>query len=137
MNQAKCISIGLLLLRLFAGIRIIYGVQDNVFSSAHMNEFAGFLAQYGFPFPPVSAYLSVYAQLIGGILIIIGWKTKWATLLLTINFMLAVVFVHFVNGDSFEATTPALALLTISLALFFAGPGKFALEREEGSSEKA
>lgn len=122
------VDIGLLILRLFAGTRIIYGVADNIFSSEKMHEFKDFLAAHHFPVPLFSAYLSVYVQFIGGLLLLVGWQTKWAALVLAINFLVALFMVHVPNGDSFEAMTPALALLFIALCLLFSGPGKFSLD---------
>jgi putative oxidoreductase len=76
------------------GIRLIYGVLDNVFSWTHMLLFRDFLEQFNFPFPIVSAVISVYAQLIAGILLIIGWRIRWAAVLMIINFLVALVTVH-------------------------------------------
>jgi putative oxidoreductase len=65
-------DIGVLLLRLFTGIRLLYGVLDNVVSWSHMLKFRDFLQQFQFPFPLLSAILSVYCQLLAGILFIVG-----------------------------------------------------------------
>ena len=62
-------DVGILLLRLFIGLRLIYGVADNILSWDHMLAFRDFLAANQFPVPLFSAVLSVYAQLICGILI--------------------------------------------------------------------
>lgn len=124
-NETK-LGIGLLLLRVFAGLRIIYGVIDNVISSEKMKEFEGFLTQFNFPFPNISAIVSVYVQLICGILI--GYQTKWASSLLVINFLVAIFMVHLPANDTIEATTPAVALLVISLSLIFTGSGKFSID---------
>lgn len=122
-------AVGLLLLRLFLGIRIIYGVMDNLFSWEHMQEFAGFLASFHFPVPIVSAVTSVLIQSICGLLILIGWQTRWAAGLLAVNFIVALTMVHFRNGDTIEAMTPALAILFISAALAFTGPGRYAVDK--------
>lgn len=63
---------GVIFIRLIVGFHLIYGTQDNVFSYARMEEFAGFLSLRGVPFPLVSAFLSAYAQFICGILFIVG-----------------------------------------------------------------
>ncbi len=126
-NETK-LGIGLLLLRVFAGLRIIYGVIDNVISSEKMKEFEGFLTQFNFPFPTISAIVSGYVQLICGILILIGYQTKWASSLLVINFLVAIFMVHLPANDTIEATTPAVALLVISLSLIFTGSGKFSID---------
>lgn len=123
------VAIGLLILRIFIGARILYGVIDNVINWDKMNEFAQFLSQYKFPYPIVSAITSVAIQLFCGFLILIGWQTKWSSLLLSLNFLIAIIMVHFPNNDSIEVLTPALAMLFISAALMFTGAGKYSVDK--------
>ncbi|WP_156306661.1 DoxX family protein [Sphingobacterium endophyticum] len=123
------VAIGLLILRIFIGARILYGVIDNVINWDKMNEFAQFLSQYKFPFPIVSAITSVAIQLFCGFLILIGWQTKWSSLLLFLNFLIALIMVHLPNKDSIEVMTPALAMLFISAALIFTGAGKYSVDK--------
>jgi putative oxidoreductase len=42
---------------------------------------AGYIASKGLPMPQVLAALTVALELGGGILLVIGWKTRWAALL--------------------------------------------------------
>lgn len=119
---------GLFVLRMFAVARLIYGVWDNIIDPYKMQEFAGFLQQFSFPVPLFSAYLSVWIQFIGGLLLLIGWHTRWAALILVFNFLIAVTMVHIPAGDTVEATTPALALLAITACLYFTGAGKLSLD---------
>ena len=125
-------DVGTLLLRLFIGVRLIYGVLDNVLHWERMIEFADFLRQFKFPFPLVNAIVSVYAQLITGILILIGWKIRWAALVMVINFLVALIMVH--RGQTLEQMTPALAILFSNLLFFFTGAGKYSLDKEPVSS---
>jgi putative oxidoreductase len=120
-------NLGLLIIRLFIGLRIIYGVFDNIISWDRMMEFSGFLKASGFPVPTFCAVLSVYAQFICGILILIGYKTRFAAFILVCNFIVAIVMVHL--NDSIEAMTPALAMLFITVGLLFTGAGKWAIEK--------
>ena len=124
-DQTK-MSWGLLLVRVFAGIRIVYGVLDNIFSSQHMLRFRDFLAANGFPLPLVSAYVSVWVQFLCGLCLIAGWQTRYAAALLAINFLIALLTVHL--GQDFEAMTPAMALFFICILLLLAGPGRFAVQ---------
>ena len=120
-------DVGVFLLRLFVGLRLTYGVLDNVVSWHHMKAFEAFLAANQFPFPLVSAVVSVYAQLICGILIVIGYKIRFAALLMIFNFLVALVMVH--RHDTIEGMTPALAMLFSSLLFFFYGAGRIAVRR--------
>jgi putative oxidoreductase len=118
-------DIGYLLLRLFVGLRLIYGVTDNVFSWNHMLAFEQFLVSNGFPFPLLSAIVSVYAQFLAGILIVLGFYIRYAAMLMIINFTVAIVMVHV--GDTIEGMTPALAMLFSNILFLFCGAGKYSL----------
>jgi putative oxidoreductase len=120
---------GPFVLRLFVGVRLFYGVIDNVLSWGHMMEFAGFLESFGFPLPVASAVVSVWAQFLASIMLIVGWKVRTAGIVMMINFVVAMAMVHIPAGDTFEAMTPPLAMLFGALTLVFSGPGRLALER--------
>jgi len=119
-------DIGVLLLRLFVGVRLIYGVIDNVTSWEHMIKFRDFLQQFNFPIPLVAAIVSVYAQLLAGVMFILGWKIRFAAILMIINFLIAILMVHW--GEKLEPMKPALAILFISILFFFQGAGKYSLD---------
>lgn len=119
-------DIGLLILRLFVGIRLFYGVVDNLVSWAHMKEFEVFLASQNFPIPLVSAVVSVYAQALAGILFIIGWQVRWVAIVMTINFLIATLMVHW--GQSFEQMTTVLFMIISSVTLFFTGAGRYSID---------
>ncbi|RYZ56211.1 MAG: DoxX family protein [Chitinophagaceae bacterium] len=121
----KNVDAGLLLLRLFVGIRLLYGVQDNILHWSHMKNFEAFLAAHHFPVPLFSAILSVYAQAIAGILYIIGWQVRWAAAVMAVNFCVAFFMVHW--GQSFEETTTVLFMLVSSLVLLLSGGGRYGL----------
>ena len=117
---------GIFLLRLFIGIRLLYGVLDNIFSWDHMLEFKDFLNKFNFPFPLISAVVSVYAQAIAGIMILLGWKIRIAAILMIINFLVALI-VH--RNDTLEEMTPALAIFFSSLLFLFQGAGRISLDK--------
>jgi putative oxidoreductase len=123
----KNADLGLLFLRLFIGIRLIYGVQDNILSWKHMKEFEAFLTQFHFPFPLVCAVVSVYVQALSGLMLMIGWYIRLAALLLIINFSVALFMVHW--GQSFEEMTVVLFLIFTSVLFLFAGAGWYSLDK--------
>jgi len=123
-------AIGLLILRLFIGLRLIYGVIDNIISWEQMVEFSKFLTTHGFPMPLVSAVVSVYVQFIGALLMLVGYKTRLAALVLVVNFIVALFAVHIPIGDTVEGMTPALAMLFGCLTLFFTGSGKVSIDKK-------
>lgn len=121
-------DIGILLFRFFIGLRLLYGVLDNIFSQARMQEFATFLKIHHFPYPAIAAQVSVYAQALAGVLIIVGLKIRWAAVLMVINFTLAIVMVHW--GQTVEEMTPALAMLFAAVLFLFIGAGRYSADRE-------
>ena len=125
-------DLGLLFMRLFIGVRLVYGVQDNIFHWERMKEFEAFLTQFHFPVPLVSAVVSVYAQAIAGILILAGWKIRWAGAVMAFNFLVAIVMVHW--GQSFEQMTAPLAMLFGCLLFVFNGAGRFSADTKGRTS---
>lgn len=115
-------------MRFFIGGRLVYGVQDNIFIWSHMLEFKTFLQLFHFPMPLVSAIVSAYAQALAGVLILLGRKIRWAALVMSINFMVALLMVH--RGQTVAQMTPALAMLFGNVLFLFTGAGKHSLDRE-------
>jgi putative oxidoreductase len=120
-------DVALAALRVLTGGFLVYGVIDNVVSAERMAEFEAFVAANGFVMPGVMAPLSVYAQLICGVLFILGALTRWAGLVMAFNFIVAVVMVHL--EQDFRAWWPAIVLVFISLYFAAAGAGRYSVDR--------
>lgn len=118
---------GLLVLRIVAGGHLVYMTQDNVFSWARMEEFARFLAQFGFPFPLACAVLSVAAQFGGGLALVLGLYTRLAGLVIAFNFVVAVWMVD--SRQPYPAAFAALSLVAAGVCLMFTGAGRWSLDR--------
>ncbi|HEY5884731.1 MAG TPA: DoxX family protein [Pyrinomonadaceae bacterium] len=118
---------GPIFIRLIIGFHLVYGTQDNIFSYARMEEFAAFLSAHNVPFPLFSAFLSAYAQFICGILFIIGAFTRYAALVMMINFIAAILIAHL--GDLYPGKFPPLMMLAASGFLFIHGPGELSVDR--------
>lgn len=123
---ARRSDLGLLLLRLVFGGHLMVMTQDNVFSWARMQEFAGFLGQFGFPYPLVCAVLSVIGQFGGGLALVLGLFTRFAGLVVAFNFVVAVWMVD--SGQPYPGAFPALALVAAGLCLMFTGAGRYSLD---------
>ena len=128
-------EIGPVFLRVLMGARLVWGTQDNVFSHARMHEFAQFLAAHGVGWPLLAAYVSAWAQFLCGILWVLGLWTRWASLVMIVNFVAAVWIAH--RGDTFEGMYPALTMLATGLFLLVHGPGRLALDGARGGGRGA
>jgi putative oxidoreductase len=121
------------LLRLLLGARLVWGTQDNVFSWERMEEFAGFLNANGVPWPLPGAVVSAWVQFVCGILLIVGAFTRWASILIVVNFIAALLIAH--RADTFEGMFPALVMLFGGLFFLFHGASRpsvdAALERRQ------
>lgn len=116
----------LLLLRLFVGLFLVWGVWDNISSSARMQEFAGFLTQHGFPSPRLMAPLSVYLQFLIGLGFILGLFTRWAGIFCAIHFAIAIAMVDRHGG--MRGVFPSGCLVFIGLYLATYGAGRFSID---------
>lgn len=116
----------LLTARVAIGAFLIWGVWDNIDSTARMAEFAGFLKLHGFPLPEIAAPLSVYAQFLCGVAFILGLGTRWAGLLCAINFAVAIAMVDAKLG--IRGAFPATALVLFGLIFATIGAGRYSLD---------
>jgi len=96
------------------------GLADSVAGMGHMGLIA-----------PL-AYISIYTEFVGGILLIIGFLTRIAALGILIDMVVAVAMVHFKNGFFMQGGNGLgyeynLALIGMSFALFLTGPGALAI----------
>lgn len=122
-------------LRLYLGGFLIWGVWDNIVSAERMREFEGFLTALNCPFPAVAAPVSVWAQFLIGVLLIPGLLTRWAGLLLAVNFLVAVALIAPSQGIFQDVTRelfgPMMCVL-VGLILATHGPGRWSVDSWRG-----
>jgi putative oxidoreductase len=116
----------LLLLRVFVGMFLIWGVWDNITEPARMQEFIEFLRKHHFTSPDLLAPASVYVQLLIGVTFILGLFTRWAGILCIIHFAIAIVMVDRFGG--MRAAFPSGCLIAIGLYLATHGAGRFSMD---------
>ena len=85
----------------------------------------------GVGLPGWLAYMTFAAEVVGGVLLILGLWTRWVALALTPALAGAIIWVHAANGWVFTAPNggweyPAFLLL-VSIVQFFLGDGSYAL----------
>ena len=119
-------DLGLLLLRWVTGAFLIYQSQDNIFDAARMDEFENFLTQFGFASPKLIAPLCVWAQFLCGIALLLGALTRWAGIVTTFVFIVAVWMVHW--PQDFPGWWPALILVFLGILFATQGAGRYSLD---------
>jgi putative oxidoreductase len=89
------------------------------------------------PLSGLMAYVVVFVELVGGLLLIVGLFSRLAALLLTINLTVAILLVKvnvgFLSPPSGGVGAELdLALIAGFLAILLAGPGRLSLDRALG-----
>ncbi|WP_439569576.1 DoxX family protein [Sphingopyxis sp.] len=120
-------DLSLLGLRLMTGAFLVNGVWDNIVSGERMDEFAVFLARHGFPLAELAAPLSVGVQFVCGVCLLLGLATRAAGLLCSLNFVIALVMVHW--NEDFRGWWPALTLVGIGAIFATHGSGRIGIDR--------
>lgn len=118
-------DVSLLIFRVFTGFFMLYGHGWGKL----MNVFSGnfqFLDPLGLG-PTVSLILAAFAEGICSLLVIVGFYTRGAALVLVLNMAVAFLFVHLFN-DPFSGMEKALLFLVMFLTIFLLGPGKYSLD---------
>jgi putative oxidoreductase len=136
LNSAQRFSdFALLIMRVFVGLFLIFGVWDNITDSARMQEFVAFLGKHGFPSPRILAPVSVYLQFAIGLGFVLGLFTRWAGIFCVIHFAIAIWMVDRHLG--MRGTFPAGCLVVIGLFLATYGAGRFSVDSVLKANEPA
>lgn len=118
-----------LVLCVLVGSFLIWGTWDNIASAERMQEFVQFLTLLKCPLPELAAPVSVYAQFVCGALILTGLLTRWAGLVMTFNFIVAVALLTLGGGETdFRALFPPLIMIAVPLVLATHGAGRYAID---------
>jgi putative oxidoreductase len=120
-------------IRLVVGWRLIAGVWEPATNTGKLHEVTAFFRQLKMPLPALSATVAVYAELICGILFIIGLWVRPAALIMIVTFIVAIAFAHI--HDPITRSFPAWIILASSLFLLFNGAGKFSLDELPASTQ--
>jgi putative oxidoreductase len=117
---------GLLIVRVVLGIIMLYHGWPKVTNLGGIIE--GFTGM-GIPLPALAAIFATVAEVGGGLLLLLGVLTDVGGLLVAIDMLGAITFVHAKNGfavndGGFEWP---LALLAMGLGIALAGPGRFSV----------
>ena len=120
---------GLAILRAAIGVTFFLHGWQKLFQMG-IPGVAGFFGQLGIPAPMAAATLIALLELVGGALLIAGLFTRWVSIPLAIDMLIAALLVHLPAGF-FAPNGVELVFLLLggTAALALAGPGAFALDR--------
>jgi len=97
---------------------------------------AGYMASAGLPMVAVLLPLTILVELGGGIALVVGWKARWAAVLLAAFTILATLIYHnfwAMTGDAEMVNTlfflKNVAVIGGLLMVYAFGPGKFSVDR--------
>ena len=97
---------------------------------------AGYIASKGLPLPEAGVVLSILVELGGGLMLMLGWRARWAALALAVFTVLASIFFHnFWTMTGADAMTNQIMFLkNISmigglLLVWAFGPGRYSVDR--------
>jgi putative oxidoreductase len=113
-------------IRLAFGFHLIQYSYEDVFNLTAGSSNKEWLGGMGVPLPYLMGWVYILTEFIGGIAIIIGFKTKWFALPLIINFIVALLLVHL--GKSYKESFEAIHMLAVSLFFLFNGSGKLSID---------
>lgn len=75
--------------------------------------------------PEVSLVMAIFAEVVCAGLVMIGFKTRWATIPLMITMLVAAFYAHW--DDPFAKKEMPLLYFAVYLGILIAGGGKFSL----------
>ncbi|MAN60218.1 MAG: DoxX family protein [Flavobacteriaceae bacterium] len=115
---------GLLLLRLgFSGLMLTHGLPKLLRALQGNLEFGDPLGLG----PTLSLLLVIIGEVICPLLIIVGWKTRWAAIPTIITMAVAAFVVH--GNDPFGQKEKALLYLVAFIVIALVGPGRYSFDR--------
>lgn len=126
-NMSNAKDVGLLILRVVFGLTLLYGHGFGKLSTIFGGQEIQFMDPIGIG-PTLSFYLAAFAEGICAILLIIGFYSRWATLILAINFIVILIFHIFMSGDVFDVLELRYLYFFTFLALMFTGPGRYSID---------
>lgn len=125
-------------LLLLAG-RVLLGLLFVYFGYLKMMNIGGteqYFTKWGFPMPQVTAWVAVLFELGGGLMIVVGWKTRWAAWALALYVVIATAVAHrfwtYDAAQAFNQTSHFFKNLSILGGLYYLaaiGPGGLSIDK--------
>jgi putative oxidoreductase len=92
---------------------------------------AGYFGKLGLPMPDLLTWVVIAIELVGALLILIGWKTRWVAWVMAIFTVATAVIGHKFWVDPSQATQflKNLAIAGGFIMLAYAGPGRLSVDK--------
>lgn len=120
----KLQDLGLLAVRLLSGgMMLTHGLPkfDRLFGEGPVK----FADPFGLG-PEISLGLVIFAEVGCTLLVMLGYKTRWATIPLLFTMLMAAFYAH--GSDPFSDKEPALLFFTLFLGILVSGSGRLSVE---------
>lgn len=78
--------------------------------------------------PEISLIMAIFSEVVCACLVIIGFKTRWATIPLMLTMLTAAFYAHW--NDPFGKKELPLLFFVVFLSILISGPGKFSLDKK-------
>ena len=124
MKNNSLSDLGLLLVRLLAGgMMLTHGLPkfDRLFGEGPVK----FADPFGLG-PEISLGLAIFAEVGCSLLVMIGFKTRWATIPLMITMLVAAFYAH--SADPFGEKELPLLFLTVFGSILISGGGRYSMD---------
>jgi putative oxidoreductase len=114
-------------------VRVVFGYFWLETGWGKLHNLDGAIARFvdwGLPMPTFTAPFSASAELIGGAFLMLGLLTRFTTIAMTINMIVAIAFVAIKNVGSLDdfVELDEVVDILIFVWLFIAGPGRISLD---------
>lgn len=118
---------GLTILRIVIGV--VFMMHGGQKFSMGFRGVAGFFGNAGIPFPMASAVVVTLLEFFGGLALVAGLFTRWVSLLIAIEMLVAIIKVHLRGGFFLPAGFEyALTMFAANLSLVLSGAGRASVD---------
>ena len=130
-NGKKYQDVALLILRLALGIIFVFHGYGKLFgSNPGMTVFTAMVGgMLGFPMAGFFAFAAAFSEFFGGIAMLLGVFTKYASVLIGIVMIVALAGV---KAFKLPAGDVDLSLFAITIAVYILGPGEYTIRKLMG-----
>jgi putative oxidoreductase len=123
-TDSRAADLGLLVLRLFAGLSL--ALAHGLGKIPPSDRFIMGVAEMGLPFPGLFAVLSAVAEFGCGLLLALGLLTRPAAFLVAGNMLIVSLLAH--AGDPFGIREKPILFGMVALLFLLAGAGRYSLD---------